>query len=107
MSRSEVVLLFALMALLTIALRASFILLGDRFVVPGVLRRALAYVPPAVLAAIVAPALFRSSGVAVGPIDVRLVAGLVAGLVAWRTKSIIATFASGMAALWILSYFVG
>ncbi len=107
MTTPDTILLFSLMALVTLAQRASFIVLGDRVTMPPLLRRALAYVPAAVLAAIVTPALFRESGVGVGPVDVRLLAGLVAALVAWRTKSIIATFATGMVALWTLTYLVG
>ncbi len=107
MSRPELWLLIGLMALITLAERASFLVLRDRLEMPPFVRRALAYVPAAVLAAIVAPALFQPSGITIGVIDVRLLAGLLAGVVAWRTQSIVATFASGMVALWTLSYLVG
>ena len=107
MSRPELLALVALMAIVTLAERASILVLGDRLALPPFVRRALAYVPAAVLAAIVAPALFQPSGTAIGPVDVRLLAGLVAGVVAWRTKSVLATFASGMVALWALSYLAG
>jgi branched-subunit amino acid transport protein len=107
MSRPELLLLIALMALVTLAERASFLALRDRFVMRPFIGRALAYVPPAVLAAIVTPALFQQSGVAIGPVDVRLLAGLLAGVVAWRTRSVIATFAAGMSVLWALTYVVG
>jgi branched-subunit amino acid transport protein len=105
-SRPELLLLIVAMALVTLAERASFLLLHDRLAIPPFLRRALAYVPAAVLAAIVTPALFQPSGVALGPIDVRLLAGALAGAVAWRTRSVIATFGAGMVALWILSALV-
>jgi branched-subunit amino acid transport protein len=63
-------------------------------------------VPPAVLAAIVAPAIAQPSGAALGPIDLRLLAGAVAGVVAYRTRSIATTFVAGMAdalgATWLL-----
>ena len=107
MSRPEVWWLIVAMALLAFALRASFLLAADRLRLPPLLRRALTYVPPAVLAAIVAPALAQPSGTALGPIDVRLVAGLAAGLVAWRTHAIVATFAVGMLVLWGLTWLVG
>jgi branched-subunit amino acid transport protein len=106
-TRGELALLIALMAVVTLALRASFLVLGDRLVLPPFVRRALAFVPAAVLAAIVAPALFQDSGVSVGPVDVRLIAGLLAGIVAWRTSSVLATFGSGMVTLWTLSYLIG
>jgi branched-subunit amino acid transport protein len=91
------------MGVVTLALRASFLVLPERTALPPLLRRALAYVPPAVLAAIVAPALFAPGEVALGPIDARLPAGLVAIVVAWRTRSVLATLASGMGVLWTLT----
>lgn len=99
--------LFLAMGAVTLAARASFLLLQDRITLPPVLRRSLAYVPPAVLAAIVTPALFEPGGVGVGPFDARLAAGAVAILVAWRTKSVLATLAVGMAVLWSLTWLLG
>jgi branched-subunit amino acid transport protein len=99
--------LIALMAVVTWTARASFIMLGERVTFPPLLRRALTYVPPAVLAAIVAPALVQPSGTLLGPIDARLVAGAVAGLVAWRTHSIVATFVTGMVVLWTFRWLAG
>lgn len=107
MSRPELVALVVGLAVVTLAMRGSFIVLGDRVAFPPLLRRALTYVPPAVLAAIVAPALLRPSGIAVGPIDARLVAAAVAALVAWRTRSVIGTFLVGMSTLWLLGWLVG
>jgi hypothetical protein len=49
----------------------------------------------------------RASGAALGPFDLRLIAGLVAGLVAWRTRSILATFGTGMLTLWGLTWLLG
>ncbi len=99
--------LFAAMGAVTLALRASFLLLQDRAGLPPLLRRALAYVPPAVLAAIVTPALFAPGSVALGPVDARLPAGLVAIVVAWRSKSVLATLGVGMAVLWALTALAG
>lgn len=91
------------MGVVTWALRASFVMLGDAGL-PPLLRRALAYVPQAVLAALVAPALFAPSGATVGPVDVRLVAGVLALVVAWRTKHVLPTLAAGMGVLWTLTW---
>lgn len=99
--------LFGAMGLVTVALRASFVMLQDRAGLPPTLRRALAYVPPAVLAAIVTPALFAPATAALGPIDARLPAGMVAIVVAWRTKSVLATLVAGMAVLWALTALAG
>ncbi|MGQ0548193.1 MAG: AzlD domain-containing protein, partial [Armatimonadota bacterium] len=45
------------MGVMTYALRLSMILLFDRVAMPDVIRRALRFVPPAVLSALVVPAL--------------------------------------------------
>lgn len=107
MTRPEVWLTIAGMALVTFALRGSFLLAADRTTLRPFVQRALRYVPPAVLAAIVAPALAQPSGVGLGPVDLRLFAALVAGVVAWRTRSILATFGSGMLTLWGATWLIG
>jgi branched-subunit amino acid transport protein len=107
MTRVELLAVILAMALVTLAARGSFLLLGDRIALPPTLRRSLTYVPPAVLAAIVTPALFSHSGVTLGPVDVRLLAGVVAAGVAWRTRSVVATFTTGMAVLWLSSWTLG
>jgi branched-subunit amino acid transport protein len=99
--------LFTLLAAVTFLERGLFIVFLGKRELPAFFRRALHYVPAAVLAAIVTPALFRASGVAIGPLDVRLLAGLVAGVVAWRTRNTIVTFAVGMPLLWLLTALAG
>ena len=96
--------LFLAMGAVTLGARASFLLAQDRLTLPPLLRRSLTYVPPAVLAAIVTPALFEPSGVQAGPLDARLVAGAVAVVIAWRTKSVLATLLVGMGVLWALTW---
>ncbi|MEF8781192.1 MAG: AzlD domain-containing protein [Haloferacaceae archaeon] len=95
----------------TFGLRFSFIYLFGRVdEVPPSVRRALRYVPPAVLAALVTPALVTiDPGVGVLPslADERLAAGLIAGAVAWRTESLFWTIAAGMGALWVLRFGMG
>jgi branched-subunit amino acid transport protein len=91
------------MGLVTYAIRLSLILLLGRVEVPPIVRQALRLVPPAVLTAIAFPDLLRPAGtfdLSLG--NARLLAGCLAALVAWRTKSVLLTIAVGMAALWIL-----
>ncbi len=88
----------------TYAMRLSFLaLLGRTARVPEAVRRALALVPPAVLAALVAPALARSGG-DVDLLTARFAAGVLAALVAWRTRNVIATLVVGMGTLWLLQW---
>lgn len=85
----------------TFAFRVSFILLLGRVdeVPPGFVR-ALEFVPPAVLAALVAPAVLAPEGtLALGPGNHRLAAGAVAAAVAYRTENMLATLLAGLGVL--------
>ena len=91
------------MGVVTYALRLSLIALLGRFEVPAIVRRALRFVPPAVLSAIILPELFQPGGrlnLTLG--NARLLAGLLAVLVAWRTRNVLLTVGAGMLALWVL-----
>ena len=88
---------------LTYATRLSFIYLFGRRQIPGRVKRGLRFVPPAVLTAIIFPELLLPGGV----LDVslgneRLLAGLIAALVAWRSGNVVATIIAGMAALLLI-----
>lgn len=90
------------MALVTFAVRYPVLALVGRIPLPERVFQALRYVPPAVLAAIVAPALLLPDGprLALTPENARLAAGLVAALVAFKTKNLLLTIVLGMLALW-------
>ncbi len=91
------------MGLVTYAIRLSLIALLGRMQVPLLVQRGLRFVPPAVLSAIIFPELLRPSGALdVSLNNLRLLAGVLAALVAWRTKNVLLTIAVGMATLWIL-----
>lgn len=86
--------------LITFGMRFSFVYLLGRFEVPVTMQRALHYVPPAVLSAIVFPELLlRESRFDLGLGNSRLFAGLVAIAVAAWTKNSLLTILFGMAAL--------
>lgn len=91
-------------SLVTFALRASFLLGIDRLGgLPPTLERITPFVPPVVLAALVAPNLLLSGGtLAVGLGNERLIAGLLAFGVARYTENLLATVGVGMATLWLL-----
>jgi branched-subunit amino acid transport protein len=91
------------MGIVTYAIRLSLIVLLGRVEVPPLVQQALRFVPPAVLSAIVFPELLQPGGtldISFG--NARLFAGVLAALVAWRTKNVLLTIGVGMAALWIL-----
>jgi branched-subunit amino acid transport protein len=90
--------------LVTYATRLSFILLIPQERVPTLMKQALRYVPPAVLAALILPDLLLSDGsFQLNLQNYRLLAGLLAALVSWRTKNTWLTIGVGMGALWLLS----
>ena len=83
----------------TFAMRASFLAAASRLaVVPPLEQRLLRQIPPAALASLVLPALVRPEG----SLDLwqpRLAAGVLAALVAWRTRNVAVTLVVGMLAL--------
>ena len=86
----------------TFAMRASFLAAAHRLAtVPPAVQRVLRQIPPAALAAIVAPALLRPEG-ALDLFHPRFAAGVLAAVVAWRTRSVALTLLVGMAALVLL-----
>ena len=97
-------LVVAIIGVGTYAMRLSFIgLLGTR-PMPIWAQRPLRFVAPAVLAALVVPAVTLSEGaVDVTPLgNPRFVAAVVAALVAWRLRSVAGVIVVGMGLLWVL-----
>jgi branched-subunit amino acid transport protein len=91
----------AVVALITYSARAGLILfLADRSL-PADITRALRYVGPAVLSALTVNLLAGGQGVS-GVTGQEVAAVAVGGLVAWRTKNLIASLAAGMITIWII-----
>ena len=89
--------------IITFLIRFSFIYLFGRLHVSEKLRKALHYVPPAVLSALIFPELFLYEGQLNLTFDnYRLLAGLFAILVAYLTKNTLVTILAGMLALLLL-----
>jgi branched-subunit amino acid transport protein len=95
------------MALVTYFLRASFLLLPPGIETPPLLKRALRYVPAAVLTAIWAPELaLQNEVLSLSLHNERLLAGAVAIGVAWRYRLTFATIASGLLALHFFDWLI-
>lgn len=95
------------MGIVTFGIRLVPIVLLGRIEIPLIVQRALRFVPPAVLTAIVVPELlYRNNQVDLSLTNARLLAGLIAIVVAWRTKNALITIGVGMIALWVLSAIV-
>jgi branched-subunit amino acid transport protein len=105
MSDLELWITLAGMTLISFALRYVPLVMLGRFQLPPHLQQALRYVPAATLAGLVFPALLTSKGQwSIGLDNERLLAGLVAALVAWRFRNILLTLLVGMGALWLLQW---
>ena len=89
-------LVLAGMALVTFALRSAFLLLPPGVELPALFRRALRYVPAAVLTAIWAPEVLVQNE--------QLPAGAVARAVAWRWRATFATIIAGLLALHLFAW---
>lgn len=91
---------FLAAGLATFLIRLSFIAVEGRVRLPAWFRTALQFVPAAMLSALIAPDLLMQGGeLALTPTNARLVAGVIAVLIAARTRSVGWTIAGGMATL--------
>jgi len=92
--------LIAGMAAVTFAVRYPVLALLGKIELPPLVLRALRFVPPAVLTAIIVPAVLIPDGdhLNVGLANPYLAASIIAALVSWRSKSLLLTILVGMAA---------
>ena len=99
---------FGTIALLFLLVKGMFLCFIPQSKLPPFFERSFRYIPPAVLSALVAPAILytrSAGGFDISP--VKIAAGTIAFGVALKTRSILATIASGMMFLWLLTYLVG
>lgn len=102
-------LLIAGMTLVTFGVRYPVLVLVGKVPLPPAVLRALKFVPPAVLTAIIAPAVLfpRSAQLELGIANEYLVAAIIAALVAWRTRNVLLTILIGMPALLLWRWLMG
>lgn len=105
MSTTTLLLLLVLVGALTYLYRYSMIGLFASRSLPGWLHALCRHIAPASFAALTASALFVTGGEVVFAFDTpRPWAALVAVLVAWRTRNVLATIGAGMAALYFFKF---
>lgn len=96
------------MGLVTFGLRYAIFGVMGRADLPQSIVRLLRYVPASVLAAITLPELINIDA---APLDTlqspRLWAGVIAIVIAWRTRNMLLTIIAGMATLWLLTALLG
>jgi branched-subunit amino acid transport protein len=100
------VVIFAV-GLLNYLSRLSFIAVFARRGMPPLLERALKYVPAAMLTALILPMIVADPA-AGNALDFhpKIAAAVIAGVVAFFTRSSLWTLGAGMAALWLLMWMV-
>lgn len=104
---NEILLILGMM-LVTFGVRYPMLAIVGRLQLPPTIIRALRYVPVAVLTAIIVPAVVMPEGT----IDIRidnayLVAGILAFIVSWRAKNLLATIVIGMGGFLLWRAIVG
>jgi len=95
-------------AVVTFALRFSFLgTVKPHSLAPNV-KEALRFVPAAVFAAIVMPqVLIREEAIHLAPDNPRLLAAIAALVIAWLTRSVTWTLVGGMVGLWVVQWWIG
>ena len=105
MNNTQLILTIILIGIGTFLFRFSFIYLYGRFELPNWIRRAMRYVPPAVLSALIFPAIvIKDEIIWISPQNPRLIAGIVAIIIAWKTKKLLLTIGLGMVLFWLISF---
>lgn len=87
--------LIAGMAIVTFLVRYPLLVLVGKISLPMGVFRALRYVPVAVLTAIIAPAVVLNEG-QITLMSVPMAGGIVAVMIAWRTRNLLYTIVGGM-----------
>lgn len=105
MNNTQLILTIVIIGLGTFLFRFSFIYLYGRFQLPKWIQNAMRYVPPAVLSALIFPAIMIKEDIIwISPQNPRLIAGLIAILIAWKTKNLLLTIAAGMGIFWLMLF---
>jgi branched-subunit amino acid transport protein len=105
---NEYWLLTIIIGIVTLGLRASFLLLPAGAQLPPLMQRALRFVPAAVLPALIVPSIAFAGEAGPWPgLNGRILAAVIAVIVAWRSRNVLLTIVAGMLALWLQQYLFG
>ncbi|HRE46094.1 MAG TPA: AzlD domain-containing protein [Aggregatilineales bacterium] len=108
MNEINEVALVAGMVAVTFVSRYPVLAMVGRMPLPMWALRALKFVPPAVLTAIIVPFITLKNGdLALRVDNSYLIAGVVAALIAFRTKNLLLTIIGGMITLWVWRLLLG
>lgn len=88
----------------TFLMRFSFIWLFGQGEVRPAIQRVLRLVPASVLSALIVPSFVISQQDSFSLGNHRMWAGMIAAVVAWRSRNVLLTIAAGMGTLWLCSF---
>ncbi len=105
MNNIQLILTILIIGLGTFIFRFSFIHLYGRMKLPQWVHRAMRFVPPAVMSALIFPAiLIKDQELWLSYENPRLLAGMVAIVIAWKTKNLLLTIATGLGIFWLIVF---
>ena len=109
MKDTDIALMIAGMALINLAIRWPVYLFADHVRFPPLVERALAFVPVAVLTAIIVPAvLYPAEGdIQISWQNPYLAGAIAAAIISWRWHKLIPTIVIGMAVFFGMRWMVG
>ena len=105
MNNSQLILTIIIISIGTFLFRFSFIYLFGRFQLPLWVQNSMKFVPSAVLSALVFPAIIIKEDIIwISPQNPRLIAGIIAMFIAWRTKNLLLTIVVGLGVFWLIVF---
>ena len=101
--------LIGAMAMTTFLIRYPLLAFSSRIELPSRIIEALEYLPPAILTAIVVPAVLMPTGdkIILSYTNAQLIGAIAAILIGWRTKNLLATIVGGMLTFFIWQWLLG
>ena len=101
--------LIGAMAIITFLIRYPLLAFSSRIKLPPKIIEALKYLPPAILTAIVVPAVLMPTGdkIIVSYTNAKLIGAIAAIIIGWRTKNLLATIVGGMLTFLIWQWLLG
>lgn len=93
-----------ILGIFTFLMRFSFLAFSKNLQIHPHINQALKYIPLSVLAAIIVPEVFNNSSIQSFFYEPRFLAGVIAIIVAWRTKNVILTITVGMGILYLVKF---
>ena len=101
--------LIGAMAIITFFIRYPLLAFSSRIKLPSKIIQALEYLPPAILTAIIVPAVLMPTEdkITLSYTNAKLVGAIASILIGWRTKNLLATIIGGMLTFFVWQWLFG